>query len=76
MIVFTFIYVTVVVIISIIYFIGKAHEIKNTSLDTSLEARIAVISGRLEIILGTIAIIILVFLWLLLAYCVVLYVCI
>lgn len=74
MIIFVFLLVTVEVILSIIYFISKASEIKNTSLDTSLEARIAVLSGRLEIILGTIAIIILVFLWLLLAYCVVLYV--
>ena len=76
MIIFVFLLVTVGVILSIIYFISNASEIKNTSLDTSREARIAVISGRLEIILGTIAIIILVFLWLLLAYCVVLYVCI
>lgn len=74
MIIFAFLYVTVVVILSVIYFIGKASEIKNTSLDTSLNGRIEALSSRIEVIFGSIAIIILVFLWILLAYCVLLYV--
>lgn len=74
MIILVFLLVTVEVIISIIYFISKAYEIKNTSSDTSLEARVEVLSGRLEVILGSIAISILVFFWILLGYCVLLYV--
>ena len=74
MIIFAFLYVTFVVILSIIYFIGKASEIKNSSLDTSLNGRIEALSSRIGVIFGSIAIIILVFLWILLAYCVLLYV--